>query len=98
MPKVEFREFQEFEIQNDTSQAKIHMRRSDTEVGMVVAYHLCGRYGHIMLLGRESVSRDVVKSKTFCLTFSTFFFCFSCRNDVSCTSFYDGEPLAFPQP
>ena len=41
---------------------------------MVVAHHLCGRYGHIMLLRRESVSGDVVKSKTFGSTFSTFFF------------------------
>ena len=41
---------------------------------MVVAHHLCGRYGHIMLLRRKSVSGDVVKSKTFGSTFSTFFF------------------------
>ena len=51
MPKVEFCEFQEYEPQNNASRAKLHIRRSDTEVGMVVAYHLHGRYGHIMRWG-----------------------------------------------
>ena len=45
MPKVEFREFQEYEPQNDASRANLHTRRSDTEVGMVAAYHLAGRPG-----------------------------------------------------
>ena len=45
MPKVEFREFQEYEPQNDTSRAKLHIRRSDTEVGMVAACHLGGLLG-----------------------------------------------------
>ena len=43
--EIEFREFQEFEPQNNASRAKIHIRRHDTEVGMVTAYHLAGRLG-----------------------------------------------------
>ena len=45
MPKVEFREFQEYEPQNDASRAKLHTRRSDTEVGVVAACHLGGLLG-----------------------------------------------------
>jgi hypothetical protein len=45
MPKVEFREFQEYELQNNASRAKLCIRRSDTEVGMVAVYHLGGLLG-----------------------------------------------------
>ena len=43
--EIEFREFQEFEPQNKASRAKLYIRRDDTEVGMVTAYHLAGRLG-----------------------------------------------------
>ena len=43
--EIEFREFQEYEPQNNASRAKLHIRRSDTEVGMVTEYHLGGRLG-----------------------------------------------------
>ena len=45
MPKVEFREFQEHEPQNNASHTKLYIRRGDTEVGMVAAHHLAGRLG-----------------------------------------------------
>ena len=41
----EFREFQEYEAQNNASRAKTHTRRRDAEVGMVVAHHLGGHLG-----------------------------------------------------
>ena len=44
-PKVEFHEFQEYGPQNNASPAKLCVRRSDTEVGMVTACHLGGRLG-----------------------------------------------------
>ena len=43
MPKIEFCEFQEYEPKNNASTAKINTRRSDAEVGMVVAYQHNGR-------------------------------------------------------
>ena len=50
MPKIEFCEFQEYEPQNNASWAKLHVRRSDTEVGMVAAYRLCGlRLGKVAM-------------------------------------------------
>ena len=45
MPKIEFCEFQEYEPQNNASQAKLYIRRSDTEVRMVSALHLGGLLG-----------------------------------------------------
>ena len=45
MPKVEFCEFQECERQNKAPRTKLHMMRSDVEVGMVTAHHLGGRRG-----------------------------------------------------
>ena len=45
MVKIEFFEFQEYDPQNNASQAKLFVRRSDTEVGMVTAHHLGGRLG-----------------------------------------------------
>ena len=42
MPKIEFCEFQEYEPQNNASSAKLHRRRSDTEVGMTAEHHLGG--------------------------------------------------------
>ena len=42
MPKVKFCEFQEYEPQNNASRAKLYIRRSDTEVGMLDAHHLAG--------------------------------------------------------
>ena len=44
----EFREFQEREAQNEASRAKIHTRRRDAKVGVVVAYHLGGRLGVVV--------------------------------------------------
>ena len=46
MPKVDFRQFQKSETQNDDSLDKIHIQRRYDEVGMVVGYHLGGRRGH----------------------------------------------------
>ena len=45
MPKVDFRQFQEWEAQNDDSLDKIHIQRRHAEVGMAVACHLGGRLG-----------------------------------------------------
>ena len=95
--KVEFREFQECEFQNNASRAKTHMRRSDTEVGMVAAYHLCGRYGHIMLLGRGSASVENGKIKNFPSDVSAFFFWFppvemTCLVPVSTTESRSASP------
>ena len=45
MPKVEFRDFQEQEARNKAFLAKLYTQRRDTEVGMVVAYHLGDRLG-----------------------------------------------------
>ena len=45
MPKVDFRQFQEFEAQNDDSLAKVHIQRRCVEAVMVVAYHLGGLVG-----------------------------------------------------
>ena len=43
MPMVDFREFQECEVQNNASCAKAHIQRRDSEVGMVFVFHLVGR-------------------------------------------------------
>ena len=43
--EIEFREFHEHQAQNGAPQAKLHIRRSDSEVGMVAAFHLGVRYG-----------------------------------------------------
>ena len=48
MPKVDFRQFQEWEAQNDDSLDKIHIQRRDNEAVMVVEYHLGGRLAHGM--------------------------------------------------
>lgn len=40
--KIDFRQFQELEAQNDGSRATAHMQRRFTEAGMVVACHLGG--------------------------------------------------------
>ena len=45
MPKVDFRQFQECEAQNDDSMAMPNTQRRYAEVGMVVAYHLGGLSG-----------------------------------------------------
>ena len=45
-PKVDFREFQEFEARNEGPRAKPHTRIRDTEAGTVVIYHLGGRLGY----------------------------------------------------
>ena len=95
--KVEFREFQECDFQNSASRAKIHMRISDTEAGMVAAYHLCGRYGHIMLLGRGSASVENGKIKNFPSDVSAFFFWFppvemTCLVPVSTTESRSASP------
>ena len=45
MPKVDFRQFQEWEAQNDDSLATTHIQRRCAEVGMEVAYHLGDRLG-----------------------------------------------------
>ena len=44
-PEIDFREFQEYGPQNNASQAKMYIRRSNTEVGVVAAYHLGGLLG-----------------------------------------------------
>ena len=76
---------------------KLYMRRSDTEVGMVAAYHLCGRYGHIMLLGRGSASVENGKIKSFPSDDSAFFFWFppvemTCLVPVSTTESRSASP------
>jgi hypothetical protein len=43
--EIDFHEFQEYEPQNNVSRAKLCIRRSDTEVGMVAAHHLWGLLG-----------------------------------------------------
>ena len=49
-PEIDFREFQEYETQNNASPAKLCIRRSDTEVGMVAAHHLGGlRLGKVAM-------------------------------------------------
>lgn len=73
------------------------MRISDTEVGMVAAYHLCGRYGHIMLLGRGSASVENGKIKNFPSDVSAFFFWFppvemTCLVPVSTTESRSASP------
>ena len=45
-PKVDFREFQEFEARNEGSRANPHTWRRDTEVGMVGAHHLGVVWAH----------------------------------------------------
>ena len=45
MPKVDFRQFQEWEAQNGDSMTKSHIQRRCAEAGMVVAYHLGARLG-----------------------------------------------------
>ena len=47
---IEFCEFEEYEHQNNASPAKLHIRRSNTEVGMVAAHHLGGlRLGKVAM-------------------------------------------------
>ena len=41
-PEIDFHEFQVYEPQNNASRAKLYIRRSDTEVGMVDANRLGG--------------------------------------------------------
>lgn len=43
--KVDFRQFQEWDTQNDDSLAKPHIQRRSAEAGMVVTYHVGGRLG-----------------------------------------------------
>ena len=62
MPKVDFRQFQGLEAQNDDSLAKSHMWRRETEVGMVVAYHLDDRLG--IECGRRWLSGISAQSKS----------------------------------
>ena len=76
MSKVEFREFQEPEGQNNASRAKMHVQKRHTDVGMVVACHLGGRYGHIMCWNGKMAQSRMAKSKHFCLTFIYFLFLF----------------------
>jgi len=48
--EIDFCEFEEFDPQNNASQAKLCIRRSDTEVGMVAAHHLGGlRLGKVAM-------------------------------------------------
>ena len=50
MPKIEFCEFQEYEPQNNASSAKLHIRRSDTEVERTAEYNLGGlRLGKVAM-------------------------------------------------
>ena len=42
MPKVDFRQFQEWEVMNKASRAKMHMQGRDTAVEMVAAHDLGG--------------------------------------------------------
>ena len=48
--EIDFCEFEECDPQNNASQAKLCIRRSDTEVGMVAAHHLGGlRLGKVAM-------------------------------------------------
>ena len=53
MVKIELCEFQEYEPQNNASQAKLYIKRGDTEVGMVAACCLGGLLGSILVSSVE---------------------------------------------
>ena len=83
MPKIEFCEFQEYEPQNNASSAKLHIRRSDTEVGMTAEHHLGGlrldkvamrwEWERLADLVRNDVSREKLRSP---ITEGRCFFCY----------------------
>jgi hypothetical protein len=48
--EIDFCEFEEYEPQKNASRAKLCIRRSDTEVGVVAAHHLGGlRLGKVAM-------------------------------------------------
>jgi len=51
---VGFHDLQGWKAHTDGPRSKIHTRRSDGEVGMLVVHHLGGRLGHIMVSGHGS--------------------------------------------